>query len=65
VCTADGASSFQHYLTMTPDPETGFVMLPEVAMNQLIEELDEISLQPSRRLRVWIHLQLELDDYLG
>jgi hypothetical protein len=29
---------------MTPDPETGFVTLPEVATNQLVEELDKISL---------------------
>jgi hypothetical protein len=29
---------------MPPDLETGFVTLPEVARNQLIEELDEISL---------------------
>jgi hypothetical protein len=29
VCTADGAGSFQRYLTMTSDPETGLVTLPE------------------------------------
>jgi hypothetical protein len=30
VCTADGAGSFQCRLTMPPNPETGFVTLPEV-----------------------------------
>jgi hypothetical protein len=44
VCTADGAGSFQRYLTMTSDPETGLVTLPEAAMGQLVEKFDEISL---------------------
>jgi hypothetical protein len=30
VCTADGAGSFQHRLTMPPNPETSLVTLPEV-----------------------------------
>jgi hypothetical protein len=38
VYTADGAGSFQRYLTMTPDPETGLVTLPEVVTGQLIEK---------------------------
>jgi hypothetical protein len=29
VCTADGSGLFQRYRTMTPDPETGLVTLPE------------------------------------
>jgi hypothetical protein len=37
VCTADGAGSFLHYLTMTPDPETRLVTVPEVVTGQLIE----------------------------
>jgi hypothetical protein len=44
VCIADDAGSFQRYLTMTLDPETGFVTLPEVATNQLVEKFSEISL---------------------
>jgi hypothetical protein len=40
VCTADGAGSFQHRLTMPPNPETGLVTLPEVVTG----ELGEISL---------------------
>jgi hypothetical protein len=44
VCTADGAGSFQCYLTMTPDPETGLVTLPEVVMNPLVEKFGEFSL---------------------
>jgi hypothetical protein len=50
---------------MTPDAETGFVMLPEVTTDQLVVKFDEISLYNKGRLRDWIHLQLELDDYLG
>ena len=44
VCTADGAGSFQRYLTMTPDPKTGLVPLPEDATGPLVEKFDEISL---------------------
>ena len=44
VCTADGAGSFQRYLTMTPDPETGLVTLPEAVTGQLVEKFDELSL---------------------
>jgi hypothetical protein len=28
VCTTDGTGSFQHRLTMPPNPKTGFVTLP-------------------------------------
>jgi hypothetical protein len=44
VCTADSARSFQRYLTMTPDPETGLVMLPEVVTGPLAEKFCEFSL---------------------
>jgi hypothetical protein len=44
VCTADGAGSFQHYLTMTPDTETGLVTLPEVVTGPLVEKFGEFSL---------------------
>jgi hypothetical protein len=44
VCTTNGAGTFQRYLTMTPDPETGFVTLPEAAMESLVEKFDENSL---------------------
>jgi hypothetical protein len=44
VCTADGAGSFQRRLTMTPNPSTGFVTLPEVVTGELTEKFDEISL---------------------
>jgi hypothetical protein len=44
VCTADGAGSFQHRLTMTPNPETGLVMLPEVVTGNLARKFGEISL---------------------
>jgi hypothetical protein len=37
VYTADDAGSFQHYLTMTPDLETGLVTLPEVVTGQLVD----------------------------
>jgi hypothetical protein len=30
VCTTDGTGSFQRRLTMTPNPNTGLVTLPEV-----------------------------------
>jgi hypothetical protein len=44
VCTADGAGSFQRRLTMTPNPRTGLVILPEVIAGDLTEKFDEISL---------------------
>jgi hypothetical protein len=44
VCTADGAGSFQRRLTMTPNPKTGLVTLPEVVMGDLAGKFGEISL---------------------
>jgi hypothetical protein len=44
VCTADGAGSFQRRLTMPPNPETGFMMLPEVVTGELTGKFGEISL---------------------
>jgi hypothetical protein len=44
VCTADGAGSFQRRLTMSPNPETGFVTLPEVVTGELAGKFGEISL---------------------
>jgi hypothetical protein len=44
VCTADGARSFQHRLTMPPNPETGFAKLPEVVTGELAGKFGEISL---------------------
>jgi hypothetical protein len=44
VCTADGAGSFQRRLTMTPNPSTGLVMLPEVVTGELTGKFGEISL---------------------
>jgi hypothetical protein len=44
VCTADGAGSFQHRLTMPPNPETGLVTLPEVVTGELAGKFGEISL---------------------
>jgi hypothetical protein len=44
VYTADGAGSFQRRLTMTPNPETGFVTLPEVVRGELAGKFGEISL---------------------
>jgi hypothetical protein len=44
VCTADGAGSFQRRLTMPPNPETGFVTLPEVVIGELAGKFGEISL---------------------
>jgi hypothetical protein len=35
VCTADGAGSFQHRLTMPPNPKTGLLTLPEVVTGDL------------------------------
>jgi hypothetical protein len=44
VCTTDGAGSFQRCLTMTPNPSTGLVTLPEVVMGELTGRFGEISL---------------------
>jgi hypothetical protein len=44
LCTADGAGSFQRCLTMTPDPSTGLVMLPEAVTGELVGKFGEISL---------------------
>jgi hypothetical protein len=44
VCTADGARSFQHRLTVVPNPSTRLVTLPEVIMGELTGKLGEISL---------------------
>jgi hypothetical protein len=44
VCTADGARSFQCRLTMTPNPMTGLVTLPEVITGDLAGKFGEISL---------------------
>jgi hypothetical protein len=43
VCTADGTGSFQRYLTMTPDLETGLVTLPEVVAGPLVEKFGKVS----------------------
>jgi hypothetical protein len=49
VCTADGAGSFQRRLAMPPNPETGFVKLPEVVTGKLAGKFGEnFALQPSR-----------------
>jgi hypothetical protein len=44
VCTANGAGSFQHRLTMPPNPKTGLVTLPEVVTGELACKFGEISL---------------------
>jgi hypothetical protein len=44
VCTTDGTGSFQRRLTMPPNPETGFVTLPEVVTDELAGKFGEISL---------------------
>jgi hypothetical protein len=44
VCTADGVGSFQRRLTMTPNPNTGVVTLPEVITGNLTGKFGEISL---------------------
>jgi hypothetical protein len=44
VCTANGAGSFQRRLTMPPNPETGFVTLPEAVTCELACKFGEISL---------------------
>jgi hypothetical protein len=42
VCTAGGAGSFQRRLTMTLNPRTGIVTLPEVITGDLAERFGEI-----------------------
>jgi hypothetical protein len=44
VCTADGTGSFQRRLTMQPNPETGFVTLPEVVTGELAGKFSALSL---------------------
>jgi hypothetical protein len=44
VCTADAAGSSQRRLTMTPNPRTGLVTLPEVITGDLAGKFGEISL---------------------
>jgi hypothetical protein len=44
VCTADGAGSFQYRLTMSPNPETGLVTLPEVVTGNLTGKFGEMLL---------------------
>jgi hypothetical protein len=44
VCTADGAGSFHRRLNMPPNPETGFVTLPEVVTSELAGKFGEFSL---------------------
>jgi hypothetical protein len=44
VCTADDARSFQRRLTMTPNPSTRLVTLPEVVTGELAGKFGEISL---------------------
>jgi hypothetical protein len=44
VCTADGAGSFQRRLTMTPNPKTGLVILPEVITGNLAGKFGKILL---------------------
>jgi hypothetical protein len=43
VYTTDGARSLQRRLTMPPNPETGFVTLPEVVTGELAGKFGEIS----------------------
>jgi hypothetical protein len=44
VCIADSAESFQRRLTMTPNPSTGLMTLPEVVTGELAGKFGEISL---------------------
>jgi hypothetical protein len=44
VCTTDGTGSFQRRLTMSPNPKTGLVTLPEVITGELTGKFGEISL---------------------
>jgi hypothetical protein len=44
VCSVDGAGSFKRRLTITPNPSTGLVTLPEVVTGELTGKFGEISL---------------------
>jgi hypothetical protein len=44
VCTADSTRSFQRRLTITPNPNSGLVTLPEVVKGDLARKFGEISL---------------------
>jgi hypothetical protein len=44
VCIADGAGSFQRHLSMTPNPKTGLMTLPEVVTGDLDGKFGEILL---------------------
>jgi hypothetical protein len=44
VCTADGAGSFQHHLTMMPNLKTGLMTLPKVITGTIAGKFGEISL---------------------
>jgi hypothetical protein len=44
VCSADSTRSFQRRLTMTPNPSTGLVTIPEAVTGELAGKLGEISL---------------------
>jgi hypothetical protein len=44
VCIADGVGSFQRRLTMTRNPSTGLVTLPEVVTGEIAGKFGEISL---------------------
>jgi hypothetical protein len=44
VCTTYGVGSLQRHLTMTPNPKTGLVTLPEVVTSTLTEKFGEILL---------------------
>jgi hypothetical protein len=48
VGTDDGAGSFQRRLTMTPNPRTGLVTLPEVITGDLAGKFGEILLYNQR-----------------
>jgi hypothetical protein len=41
VCTVDSDGSFQHRLTMAPNPSTGLVTLPEVIMGEPSKKFGE------------------------
>jgi hypothetical protein len=44
VCVTKDTGSFQHHLTMTPNPETGLVTLPEVITGTLTKKFGKILL---------------------
>jgi hypothetical protein len=51
VCTADGAGCFQCRLTMTPNPKTGLVTLPEVITGNFIRVDNRVTQVPPTRAR--------------